>query len=238
MTMNADLELSIAEVESVVGFLGYGRPSDSVWFIGKEEGLGSMGEDDAVKNLQARAKFDSVMDLYYAHLKLRENGGPIDFERKIPSTQVWKFMAKIMRAREGFENWEDRVGVNEYIRTHLGRSDGQTFLTELSPIPASDGADKRWMQLLKQSDPQVDAKIKRRQVKLRQLLRDSAPRLVICYGQTKALAFAEVLGISWVRKSKQISTSPDNRCLLLPFFGQGQMSRGVIEALLRGNLLS
>ena len=34
------LELSTSEVHSITGFLGYGNPSDSVWFMGIEEGLG------------------------------------------------------------------------------------------------------------------------------------------------------------------------------------------------------
>jgi hypothetical protein len=235
--MTTDLEMSIDEIERVVGFLGYGKSADSVWFIGKEEGLGNMGEDDAFKNLRARAKFDSVMDLYHAHLELRENGSPIDFERKIPSTQVWKFMAKIMRAREGCGNWADRVGVNEYIRTQLGRSEGQTFLTELSPIPASDGGDKRWMQMFKQMDPQLDTKIRRRREKLKQRLNDGRPSMVICYGHTKAAEFADLLGIKWEPISAKAFKSADSKCLLLPFFGQGQMSRPVIEDLLRADLL-
>ncbi len=230
--INADFELSIAEVEGIVGFLGYGKPADSVWFIGKEEGLGNMNEADAKGNLRARAKFDSVMDLYHAHMKLRESGAPIDFQRKIPSTQVWKFMAKIMRARDGHESWADRVGVNEYIRTQLGRSEGQTFLTELSPVPASDAADKRWMQMFKNKDPQLEGKIRRRREKLKQLLEDGRPRLVICYGLPKAEDFADLLGIKWEPISEKAFKSADSRCLLLPFFGQGQMSREVVEELL------
>jgi hypothetical protein len=120
--MTPDLELSSDEIERIVGFLGYGRTVDSVWFIGIEEGLGNMEEDDALKNLRARAKFDSVMDMYHAHLQLREKGDLIDFKRKIPSTQVWKFMAKIVRTSEGYEDWADKKPANEYIRTRLGRS--------------------------------------------------------------------------------------------------------------------
>jgi hypothetical protein len=108
----------------------------------------------------------------------------------------------------------------------------------LSPIPAGHGADKRWLEMFQQNDSDISGKLERRKENLQQLLKDSAPRLVICYGHTKANAFADLLGISWVWKSEQISTSADEKCLLLPFFGQGHMSRSVIETLLRDNLLS
>jgi hypothetical protein len=94
IAVTTDFELSLEEIARIAGFLGYGKPADSIWFIGKEEGLGDMDEDDAMKNLRARATFDSIMDLYRAHLQLWENGLPIDFERKIPSTQVWNSWRK------------------------------------------------------------------------------------------------------------------------------------------------
>lgn len=235
--MTIDLDVSTDEIERIIGFLGYGRSADSVWFIGIEEGLGNMDSDDAVNNLKARATFDNVMDLYRAHLQLRERGAPIDFERKIPSTQVWKLMAKIMLAREGHENWADKGEANEYIRIRLGRFGGDTFMTELSPIPAGHGADKRWIQMFEKKDPDLADKLRKRKQKLKQLLKDSTPRLVICYGHRMAGEFADVLGITWVRRSEQVFTSANQKCLLLPFFGQGHMNRFVIGNLLRANLL-
>jgi hypothetical protein len=52
-------DLSIEEVEGIVRFLGYGRPSAPVWFIGLEEGLGKMNSEDDRKNLKARASFET-----------------------------------------------------------------------------------------------------------------------------------------------------------------------------------
>ena len=66
--------LSADEIEKVLGFLGYGKSSGSVWFIGKEEGLGDMTSDDAIRNLKARGGFENVMDLYRAHRNLWEDG--------------------------------------------------------------------------------------------------------------------------------------------------------------------
>ncbi len=232
-----ELDLSAAEIERIVGFMGYGTPGADVWFIGIEEGLGSMDSDDAIKNLKARAKFDSVMDLYQAHLQLREIGAQLDFERKVPATQVWKFMAKIMLAREREDDWASTVAANDYIRTRLGRSDGNTFMTELSPIPASHGADKRWVEKLKQMDQNLGEQISKRRENLKELLNDNSPRLVICYGHSKARDFAELLGVKWELIGQSVYKSADSKCLLLPFFGQGHMSRFFIDDLLQAGLL-
>lgn len=235
--MITDPGLSPEEIARIAGFLGYGEPADSIWFIGKEEGLGDMDEDDAMKNLRARATFDSIMDLYRAHLRLWEKGIPIDFERKIPRTQVWKFMAKIMRARDGHKTWNDKVEANDYIRSQLGRSGGQTFMTELSPIPASSKTDEKWMQMFERLDPQLARKLEDREENLKRLLKQCSPRLVICYGLPKAKDFAKLLCIEWEPFNERILKSADSRCLLLPFFGQGQMSGDIIEQMLNAKLL-
>jgi hypothetical protein len=146
-------------------------------------------------------------------------------------------MAKIMRARDGHETWEDKDEANDYIRTQLGRFGGQTFMTELSPIPASNKADKKWMQMFERLDPQLARKLEEREENLKQILKESSPRLVICYGLPKAKDFAKLLCIEWKPFNERIFTSADSRCLLLPFFGQGQMSGDIIEQLLNAKLL-
>ena len=230
--------LSEEEIRAIVSFLGYGRPSAPVWFIGLEEGLGHMDSDDAIRNLKARGKFGRVMDLYDAHLDLEEKGRPINIENKPPSTQVWRWMAKIMLAVEGLD-WRDRNLAKDYVRFRLGRADGDTFMTELSPIPAGNAKDEVWRTLFKDLDPGLDSKINERRCELKKLLKENAPPLVICYGRTRADAFAELLDLyQWGHVSSGVSASPDLRCLLLPFFGLGQMSQLVIQVLLDKQLLS
>lgn len=136
-------QMSAEELAKVINFLGYGSLSDSVWFIGIEEGLGEMGTGDANMNLKARGSFEETMDLYEAHRRLQRNENPIDIETKPPSTQVWRWIAKIMRARKGNSDWGDRNHAKEYVQYSLGRRGGGTFLTELSPIPARRSKDKK-----------------------------------------------------------------------------------------------
>jgi hypothetical protein len=237
VTHSSGVSLSAEEIGGIASFLGYGSLSAPVWFVGFEEGLGRMDSEDAIRNLKARSSFESVMDLHEAHLRLREGGQPIDIERKPPSTQVWQFMAKIMRAFEGHEDWRNLDLAKEYIRLRLGRSKGDTFLTELSPIPAGDAADKKWRTMFQKLDPELDSKIKLRRDELRRVLEESAPPLVICYGIRRAEDFAGLLNIEWQLISPQVFASSDSKRLLLPFFGNGQMSHSVVEELLKRNLL-
>jgi len=201
-----------------------------------------MNEEDERRNLRARARFKETMDLHEAHMSLQKNGWPIDIKSKPPSTQVWKYMAKIMLAKSGSSEWRNRKSgmVEEYIRRQLGRSDGHTFLTELSPIPAHRTADGPWAERFRERDSNLDNKIERRKKKLQKARKKHDP-LVVCYGfgrnGTRKRDFAELLHIEWNQQSDKIYTSDDARCLLLPFFGNGQMCHKVIEDLLDLKLL-
>jgi hypothetical protein len=125
----------------------------------------------------------------------------------------------------------------EYIRSRLGRCDGDTFLTELSPVPAGKAADKAWKTLLSERDPDLEGKIKQRKEKLGEKLKESCPSLVICYGKTRADEFAKLLEIEWHAVSPKVCKSQTAKHLLLPFFRYDQMGHSVIEDLLHSGLL-
>ena len=234
-----NLSLSTGQVHRILGFLGYGNPSAPVWFIGIEEGLGEMTSEDTMANLIARSSFDETMDLREAHLRLCGQGKAIDIENKPPTTQVWKWMAKIMRARGEHEDWCSTELANEYIRFRLGRHDGETFLTELSPIPSKKGKDKTWSKWFVKQIPDFSSRIMCRRERLRQILDKNNPTLIVCYGIGGNLPgqFADLLGVKWGSVCPRVSASEDRKRLLLPFFGVGQMRREVIQALLTHKLL-
>jgi len=230
------------EISGIASFLGYGRPDGNVRFIGLEEGLGKSTDDEARENLKRRSRFETVMDLREAHLKLVENRNQIDIETKTSFTQVWLFMAKIMLARKGYGDWSEgnRVSIlreaKQYVRLSLGRSNCETFLTELSPIPTRRNKDMNWMSELKQQDQKLNEKIENRNNQLKGLLKANSHALTICYGN-RAADFEKLLDVKWTPVTTKISKSHDARCLLLPFFGNGQMSHDVIRTLIDRKLL-
>ena len=233
-----EVELSPEAVGNILAFQGYGHPRAKVWFIGKEEGLGGMDDDDARINLKSRSTFELTMDMYQAHLKLRKGGSPIDIEQKPPSTQVWKYMAKIMQAIAGVEHWKTKQSYDHYLRYELGRTKGDTFLTELSPVPASRAADQRWKVYLKEKRLDLEERILDRKEELKRLLKANDQSLVICYGLSKRQEFAELLGAQWQPVRPKVYSSHNGKYLLLPFFGNGQMSNAIIEDLLACGFLN
>jgi hypothetical protein len=237
-------DLLTDEIIGIVSFLGYGRTDAKVWFIGLEEGLGRSNDEEARENLKRRSRFKTVMDLREAHLNLIEDQSQVDIEAKTRFTQVWLFMAKIMLARRGYKDWSDNKGnrasilseAKKYVRFTLGRSNGETFLTELSPIPTRRNSDLSWMNEFKRRDQKLDRHIEARNHQLRELLNANSHALIICYG-ARADDFEKLLDVKWTPVTDKISKSHDGRCLLLPFFGNGQMSHGVIKTLLDQKLL-
>ena len=184
------------------------------------------------------------MDLRQAHLRLTRHGRQIDVEMEAPPTQVWRWMARIMLAAEKGD-WESRDTVESYVRTRLGRANGDTFLTELSPIPARHGRDNDWNEVIAHCEKKLgvqvlESAVARRNEKLERIMKAKGSGLIICYGdgRKRAEEFARRLNIDWRPLYARMATASDSRCILLPFFGQGQMSYEVFETLLHSGILS
>jgi len=229
-------------LDNVVSFLGYGRPSAPVWFIGLEEGLGASTTADAKKNLEERAKFDNIMDLREAHHnRLWSEGSRINWGERSPKTQVWLYMAKIMRAyNQQSDCCSNTVAAKDYVSRRLGRSspDGETFLTELSPIPSKSKKDEYWMSYFRDKVPDLERKLRARKKALQSLIKENSQSLIVCYG-AKPEDFAELLGnVHWELVRPKVYRARGHRHLLLPFFGNGQISHHLIMGLLDSELLA
>lgn len=241
---NIQIHLSQEEIEKITGFLGYGNPAARTWFVGIEEGLGDMSDSDTIENLKARGAFHSAMDLYEAHCGLKQKGLYIDLKHgSLPKTPVWRWMARIMLVRDGAKDrldWNDPVKIKNYIRFKLGRSDGNTFLTELSPIPSKAAGDKNWKQRFQQSVPDLESHLAMRKISLRNLLDQRNDIKIICYGnrQDRRKEFADFCGASlWQTPIEGVFASDNGRYLLLPFFGVGQMGHKTFERLVQSGIL-
>jgi hypothetical protein len=239
--------LSAEEARRILGFLGYGRLSAPVWFIGLEEGLGKQDSVDWARNLRERGTWDEVMDLDRAHLLLHEGGAPMRISIKPPRTPTWRWMAKICRALAGNSGWSDSQAAEEYVKRRLGRTDpaiGETFLTELSPIPSKKVAENReWLRLFRRAGPDCDHLIWQRSVRLRAMIEENRPKFVFCYGSENPENNAKFKSFfserSWQRvgEKSELSRHEDSVRVLMPFFGNGRVSfaecQRVITAILK-----
>jgi len=117
-----DHEFSKEALDRVLTFEGYGNKSSPYWFLGMEEGGGSM------EQLRERANlYEPLEDLYAAHQKLG-----LDITGYV---SAWHLMSKLVMAIQGISGWQEKSIAQEYQATKLGRRDGETFLTDLMPLP-------------------------------------------------------------------------------------------------------
>lgn len=202
-------------------------------------------------NLATRAAWEPVMDMAAAHSGLKEAGGFInDLVKRPGATTTWRYMARIARAFRGEPDWNDRASAANYVRRSLGRSSGDTFLTELDPFPAKRAKRPDGLQDFDDNAFIRDVLNARIATQL-DLLRQHSPRAVVCYGAGRRDEFAKRLGIDWQnlktiewRSAKsgklhqtklawgKVQNSPlvSTTAFLLPFLGQGALGAPVLRA--------
>lgn len=227
-------DLSAEEARRILQFLGYGRLPAPIWFIGLEEGLSEQNNVDRAHNLKARGAWDEVMDLERACLTLHEGGVPMRVSVRPPRTPTWRYMAKISGALTGKPEWSDPRAAEEYVRRRLGRADpgiGETFLTELSPIPSKNiAASREWLGFFKRTAPDCDRLIWQRLMKLRAIIEQNRPIFVFCYGAEKLEHNAKFKSFFYARSWRKIGDKSElseyGGCVnvLMPFFGNGRIS--------------
>ncbi|MFH0901721.1 MAG: hypothetical protein V2A73_13920, partial [Pseudomonadota bacterium] len=172
-------------ISKLLRFEGYGsRNPGKMFFIGLEE----RSPDGDLANLEARSAFPcDRMDMRLASELLFGDGwwG----ETKMKRVRVWQVAARIRMALDGDEaNW--RTERDE----RLGRSNGDTLLTELLPIPRNIG-DNPWPKHYRAAlgfadyDHYVDAVLADRLDLLRSMLERHKPEYVFCYGITSCKIF-------------------------------------------------
>ncbi|RBP13036.1 hypothetical protein DFR50_1124 [Roseiarcus fermentans] len=232
-------DLSAAAVARVLGFVGYGNLAAPLWFIGLEEGLGAMADADVRANLFSRGRFDETMDLAQAHMTLVENGRPYDISRRDRFSPVWLWMARFARAIGGADDWRDLASARAYIRARLGRSDGATFMTYASPVPEKGLHTRQWTELVRQTGVDVTRHQAQRAARIRTLIEQHRPAIVICHGLTAQHAYQGLLpALAWqqVPGAPSVLAAQDAEGRLrfvTPFFGNGQMGFDLAESLVR-----
>ncbi|RLA40359.1 MAG: hypothetical protein DRR42_25970 [Gammaproteobacteria bacterium] len=113
-------------------FAGYGNLDSDYWMIGMEEGGG-----DTIENIEKRITIweesgqNTLEDLKLYHDKI---GVTRWFGSQAKLQPTWNKLIRIIHGIKGLTpNTED---VRTYQKTHLGRSNGETCLAELMPLPS------------------------------------------------------------------------------------------------------
>jgi hypothetical protein len=116
-------KLTAEQIKRLLTFRGYGNPSGRFWFVGMEEGGGD------IESLRIRAdKFSTLEDLAESHKRFDSH----DMSNLI---STWRIMSAIVGRISGIADWWDPDYARDYQAKHLGRTDGETYLTEILPLP-------------------------------------------------------------------------------------------------------
>ena len=172
------VSISLHRFDRLVGFLGYGNPAGKYWFIGLEEGFKAKNpaaaDDELRHEIEVRARWSDVEDIHHtrATLGLNMRGG----------SPAWYAMSLIALKLDGAENWRTPTA---YKEDRLARLNGDTFLTELFPLPAKDHSEQNWPYATPfSSRAACEVAILPRRIELiRGLMSRHGPRYVFCYGK-------------------------------------------------------
>ncbi len=214
--------------ERLLAFMGYGTTEAPLLLIGIEEGFGgrlSRRGWSVQEELDARGGWESIADARDAHTDLEDRY----WERRDYS-RVWRNAAKLARAIiRRADDWLDTDIAHAYVVESLGRSDGETFLGELFPLPAV--GLEHWPYESRWADREAYRQalwVERRKL-WREHVAQSKARVVICYG-TDARAYAcDLFGCRVAPGIYSHDIGP-RRVVFAPFIG-GRTSNATLEAI-------
>lgn len=165
-------------------FIGYGRIDAPIVFVGMEEGLAS--EQGLERDLESRSAFAPVMDLEEAHRTIADGDSLFtDSPRRQPT---WRVMADLMLqyGKQRFSDSQSRALARKMYRAkELGRSTGDTLLTELLPYPHKRKSSWLYERFGKYAtrDEYVSRLLPERQVLIRHALFAFQRTAIVCYGR-------------------------------------------------------
>jgi len=171
--------LSKEDIERVLKFKGYGNKSGRYWFLGMEEGGGSMDQ------LRKRVcSFDPVEELESAIIKLG-----FDIDIYVPT---WRVMSKLVLAMDGVAEWQEKDRAKRYQAKNLGRFGGDTFLTDLMPLPCP--RLNEWpYDAIYPTKAEYIAEVRPNRIEwLRSEMSKFQPPFVICYGKGNWRYYKEI----------------------------------------------
>jgi hypothetical protein len=225
-------DLTEEEWQRLYRFRGYGNPAGRFWFIGIEE-----RGDGTIEELRVRLKFREVEDLLYSqspvvwgHSKLWKDFNP---DKLIPT---WSAMIRFVLRLSGDADWKDPERVRKYQKESLGKLDGQTFLTDILPLPKPSDASWPDFWPYRDWDAYADEVLPGRLKMFADLIANNTPEYVFCYGKGYWPHFKEFLPNATVKQLDggrfEVAQSGATTLVLTPFFSpRTGMGAGRIESL-------
>ncbi|MBQ11499.1 MAG: hypothetical protein CMJ45_08115 [Planctomyces sp.] len=107
----------------------------------------------------------------------------IGLDTKYRYVPMWRLMSKFVLAMQGDPDWQETSTAREYQATKLGHADGDSFLTELMPLPKPNLAAWPYESIFPDKKDYFKEIRPKRMAWLRSEFTKFQPRYVICYGK-------------------------------------------------------
>ncbi len=212
-------ELTTAQIEKLLAFRGYGNPSGRFWFVGMEEGGSS-----EIESLQIRAdNFSPLEDLAESH----KNFPTHDMSKLTTST--WGLMSSIVGRFTGEVDWWSSDFRRTYQVNRLGRHDGETYLTEVLPLPKRSLSEWPYGNNFNSPDDYFEKIFPSQASVIRKDYEEANPKpqFVICYGKSYWRYHREIFDFVHFKSAPdgtiQWGRNDDTVFLLTNFLDYGRM---------------
>ncbi len=209
--------------QKLLDFKGYGNPAGPYWFVGIEEyGQGTEPElltrATQLQEIDDLSRVHSLPDLHF------------NIQRLIPT---WGTMSKIVLRLKDHPDWSYRETCRRYQSQTLGTTNGETFLTELLPLPKPSDSDWPdwwpWASWEEYAEEVVHHRIEM----IRTLFEAHRPLFVFCYGKSywpyHEKIFPECNFRPILAGKAQVAALGTSKIVLTPFFAWFLMTNSVID---------
>lgn len=138
---------------------------------------------------------------------------------------------------KGLSEWSDTEEVRQYQAEQVGRLDGETFLSEILPLPARNTRD--WPANARfATRGQYETEVRPKRITLlRELVQTYSPRYVFCYGMASWGYHGEIFNdVSFqpiLDGRVLLGRSRSSTIVLTPFFAYYLMTNDLIDGIAR-----
>ncbi len=168
------VSISGEQFERLNAFVGYGNPSGRYWFVGMEEGLERGG--DLAREIRIRATWNAVEDVHRTRASLG-----LGMRGRHPA---WRSMSRIALKLDGRVDWSETAAVRDYKETRLARADGDTFLTEVMPLPSTTVGEWPYVAPYDTREEYYEKVRPGRMALIRDFVSRYRPSYILCHGKT------------------------------------------------------
>lgn|SRR5688572_10969903 len=190
--MSLDDQLLEAYIEK---FYGYGNYRGEWWLVGMEEGGG-----DTIDDIQTRLRlWDSRGQRELEDVEIFSDSPEHArwFSRRPPLQPTWRKLIRLVLAAEGRP--VETEAVRSYQGTQLGRSNGNTCILELLPLPSPSTSHWTYgghsaLRHLRDRQAYSEHTTPLRVAHLRKRILEHQPKAVIFYGRTYRSQWEQIAG--------------------------------------------